>query len=229
MKAFRLIAVTLLLLLSAQSLFAGRYYDSKTGRFLTVDPLAHKFPGVSPYAYCMNNPLTNIDPDGKEPITLTGVATAGAALLGSAAVIYGSYKAIEYSVQNNSGMPSQMEMTLSIVNTGINLWEGVTGLFTSGEATAPTEGEQGTSVGEQAGELSEQAGKNSITLPDGTRVDLKGRGHTDKTTGDKVDTPHTHEAESHTNPKTGETFTKTKKVPRPTTQEDLDKVKNILK
>lgn len=55
----------LLFALSSQSIFVGRYYDSATGRWLTVDPKAGKYPGYSPYNYCMNNPIKNIDPDGK--------------------------------------------------------------------------------------------------------------------------------------------------------------------
>lgn len=35
------------------------------GRFLSVDPLFHKYPSWSPYAYVMNNPLIYIDPTGK--------------------------------------------------------------------------------------------------------------------------------------------------------------------
>ena len=32
--------------------------------FTTIDPLAEKTPNISPYAYCMNNPVNYIDPDG---------------------------------------------------------------------------------------------------------------------------------------------------------------------
>lgn len=49
-------------------LFAGRYYDAATGRFLQVDPLASKYPSLSPYNYCANSPLIFIDPDGKKII-----------------------------------------------------------------------------------------------------------------------------------------------------------------
>jgi RHS repeat-associated protein len=42
----------------------ARPYDPN-GWFLTPDPLAEKYPGVSPYAYCMNNPIKYIDPDGR--------------------------------------------------------------------------------------------------------------------------------------------------------------------
>ncbi len=36
------------------------------GRWLSVDPLAHKYPSYSPYNYVLNNPLVLIDPDGKK-------------------------------------------------------------------------------------------------------------------------------------------------------------------
>ena len=35
------------------------------GRFTTMDPLAEKYPGISPYSYCKGNPVNFVDPDGK--------------------------------------------------------------------------------------------------------------------------------------------------------------------
>ena len=43
----------------------ARYYDPILGRFTTQDPLAEKYPWLSPYNHCANNPLKNIDPTGK--------------------------------------------------------------------------------------------------------------------------------------------------------------------
>jgi len=41
-----------------------RPYDPYTGRFIQVDPMWEKYPGLSPYSYCANNPLKYIDPNG---------------------------------------------------------------------------------------------------------------------------------------------------------------------
>jgi RHS repeat-associated protein len=42
-----------------------RSLDPRPGRFTSIDPLAEKFPGQSPYVYSYNNPLRFIDNDGR--------------------------------------------------------------------------------------------------------------------------------------------------------------------
>ena len=53
------------------SYFGARYYDSDlSGLFLSVDPMADKYPSLSPYAYCAWNPLRLIDPNGREIVII---------------------------------------------------------------------------------------------------------------------------------------------------------------
>ena len=47
--------------------YGARYYNPKFSIWLSVDPLAEKFPNHSPYSFCFNNPLRFVDPDGRAP------------------------------------------------------------------------------------------------------------------------------------------------------------------
>jgi RHS repeat-associated protein len=48
--------------------YGARFYEPKTSIWLSIDPLAEKFPDQSPYSFCFNNPMKFVDPDGREPI-----------------------------------------------------------------------------------------------------------------------------------------------------------------
>lgn len=48
--------------------FGARMYDPRVGRWLTIDPLAGKYPSMSPYIFVGNMPIIAIDPNGKEII-----------------------------------------------------------------------------------------------------------------------------------------------------------------
>ena len=45
--------------------YGARFYDGI--RFTTMDPLAEKYYSISPYAYCLNNPIRFIDYNGEAP------------------------------------------------------------------------------------------------------------------------------------------------------------------
>ena len=59
--------------------FGARYYASSLPLWLSVDPLADKYPYISPYAYCNWNPVKNIDPDGKWIQIVVGAVVSAAA------------------------------------------------------------------------------------------------------------------------------------------------------
>ena len=46
--------------------YGARYYDPRTSVWLSVDPLAEENPNISSYAYCEDNPINRIDPDGRQ-------------------------------------------------------------------------------------------------------------------------------------------------------------------
>ena len=47
--------------------FGARYMDHELmTMWLSVDPMADKYPGISPNAYCSWNPVRLVDPDGRE-------------------------------------------------------------------------------------------------------------------------------------------------------------------
>ena len=52
--------------------YGARQYNPVTARWDRVDPLCEKYYSISPYAYCGNNPIMLVDPDGLFP---TGIIT----------------------------------------------------------------------------------------------------------------------------------------------------------
>ena len=47
------------------SYFGSRYYSSDLSVWLSVDPMSAKYPSLSPYTYCADNPVKLTDPDGR--------------------------------------------------------------------------------------------------------------------------------------------------------------------
>ena len=51
--------------------FGARYMDHELiAMWISVDPMADKYPSISPYAYCAWNPIKIIDPDGRDTFNI---------------------------------------------------------------------------------------------------------------------------------------------------------------
>ena len=67
------------------SYFGSRYYNSNLSIWLSVDPMSDKYPSLSPYVYCANNPVRVIDPSGDScAVLLAGNSVGG---MGHAALL----------------------------------------------------------------------------------------------------------------------------------------------
>lgn len=50
--------------------YGARMYDAALGRWHVADPSSEKNYSNTPYGYCFNNPVTHIDPDGKQGVAI---------------------------------------------------------------------------------------------------------------------------------------------------------------
>jgi RHS repeat-associated protein len=72
--------------------FGARIYDSKLGRWLSLDPLQKKYPNESHYAFVSNSPLLYADMDGRDKIiTITIINKDGSTAISTTREI-GYYK-----------------------------------------------------------------------------------------------------------------------------------------
>ena len=75
-----------------------RYYDPQTCRFVTIDDLQYLDPetinGLNLYAYCANNPILYVDPNGTSILFAIFIGIViGAAVLGTGYAVYSGIKA----------------------------------------------------------------------------------------------------------------------------------------
>ena len=57
--------------------FGARIYDPRLGQWLSLDPLVTKYPALTPYGFCSNNPIIFIDFDGKDFVLSTNYTYDG--------------------------------------------------------------------------------------------------------------------------------------------------------
>ena len=90
--------------------FGARQYNPALRRWMTPDPLSEKYYGTSPYAFCNNNPVNFVDPDGQTPrlyIQKSGIGHAFVTVgegRNTIVYTYGRYGALNESSGSDSGV-----------------------------------------------------------------------------------------------------------------------------
>jgi RHS repeat-associated protein len=100
--------------------FGARYYDARISLWYGVDPMAGKYPHVSPYVYCLNNPINAFDPDGNDVILLIWATTPGS--YGHAGIAVSNYKTETYRVNENGNYITKTRQVADGTYTYYDLW-----------------------------------------------------------------------------------------------------------
>jgi len=111
------------------SYFGSRYYSSDLSIWLSVDPMASKYPSLSPYVYCKNSPIVLFDPDGEDAVYIAfpdykiTVGKKQYKHLGHAGVLLidnktGLTKYYEYGRYDKEGKGKVRKITISNVTIG---------------------------------------------------------------------------------------------------------------
>ena len=104
--------------------FGARFYDHRKGFWNSVDPLADKYPNVTPYLYCNGNPIMLVDPDGRVPIEVVGYLTLTQPELAAVCAIGVTIYLVTH--------PDDAEAIASAIEDGVNsAIENVKGIYTS--------------------------------------------------------------------------------------------------
>jgi RHS repeat-associated protein len=90
--------------------YGARFYDQQIGRWDGIDKLSEKYAPISPYCYTTDDPLSGIDPDGKDVIFVNdpnAAASIGGIPMGHGAVIIGNAQDgyYYYSLNGTGGTP----------------------------------------------------------------------------------------------------------------------------
>lgn len=147
--------------------YGARYYDPRISIWMSIDPSAEKMPNVSPYAFCGNNPISNIDPDGRYFFGLFGSTSSErrmaraerfASKVGGSVVVGGSGRAsVNYDAKGSSdgGMSFKSKSDFGDFSSWKNVGETL-----SGFSNALDRG--GTNYGNGDGEYTGVAGMRAF-------------------------------------------------------------------
>ena len=211
----------------------ARYYNPNVARFLSVDPGRDVDPKVpqawNMYAYVRNNPVNQTDPDGNAVNLLWDIPdlAIGAVSIGNLWV-----KAL-------SGQQITVSDNIDAISGAVGMLPIITGAAVGGklataiakvdDAADGAKASRSKTTAEMAQDLQQQIGTGSVRYETPTasgRIDLTGKAHYDKKTGQSVATPHVQEAQKHVGPQ-GRVNTSTPTV-REATKADIRTAKKLI-
>ena len=88
------------------SYFGARYYSSDLSIWLSIDPMSGKYPSLSPYVYCADNPVKLVDPNGEFPMSM------------HAQMVSNAFKNSSLS----SGVIKKVKFGASVIADGLNVF-----------------------------------------------------------------------------------------------------------
>ena len=150
------------------SYFGSRYYSSDLSVWLSVDPMAAKYPSLSPYVYCANNPVRLVDLDGEDfgiPPKTKAFINGALTTLGGLAGTVGGIAACATGV---GGPMGGVAISLGIPSIGLGIVQMYDAVTTGGENNVP--GGVGESIGQAVDAVSEN--KNGTGAKVGAFLDI---------------------------------------------------------
>ena len=97
---------------SSYTYFGARYYDSDLSVWLSVDPMADKYPSTSAYMYCLGNPVKLIDPSGRDTAFADNQARND--FLAALSIVNNKISDISNNISNLKSQPSTKKIERQI-------------------------------------------------------------------------------------------------------------------
>lgn len=123
--------------------YGARRYDPVCNLWTSPDPLAEKYYHVSPYVYCLNNPVNAIDPDGKKVVFKSNSSKQFKENFAQAVNYLNSHKSAQllYQLEKSENIYyiAEGERNYFGINSKTIYWNPYRGILTSkGEELSPT-------------------------------------------------------------------------------------------
>jgi RHS repeat-associated protein len=105
--------------------YGARYYEPRVSVWYGADPMQEKYPGVSTYAYCNNNPVRYIDPTGNTPEERLAAITLIRTYIGTPYSKMDCSETVDRAIRNGTDLGSFKR------GKGINGWTNGVALIVS--------------------------------------------------------------------------------------------------